>query len=281
MPEARRRKGGAHSKKQVQSYSPQKRTLEKKQAKSKTASANIRLGSDVLYMAVLLAITMLISAGLLQNQLVTLMPQAGQSGVRASLLFVSYFVVLLALSYAAYRHRENALDFYRLRARLSQQEEDASARASAKQTLMSAGLVLSFLVGLRIFSAGWTLFTQEIGWRIGSTADVLALFGSGSVGLILTVVLVVVLAPLVEELVFRGLIQKWLAMRMAPWLSIGLTSLLFALYHLSFWAAPLNIALGICTGYLAKRCQTLYPAIALHLLYNATIVGAAFYLASM
>ena len=276
MQPTNRPRQGAHSKKPASSAKPQKRTLS-----PNTPVASLRLGSDVIYMTVLLAIAMLLSAGLLQNQLIGLMPQAGQSGMRAIILFVVYLIELVALSYCAYRHREKFIDFFRLR--LGASEASASGEESSPYSRTgwsSAGLVLGFLLCLRLFSMGWTLLTDEIGWRIGRTADVLDLFGKTNVGLIVTVLLVVVLAPIVEELVFRGLMQRWLSTHIPTVASIALTSILFALYHLSFWAAPLNIALGACAGYLSQRCKTLYPAIVLHMLYNATLVIAAFYLAS-
>lgn len=278
MQPSNRPRGGAHSKKKPTSRaaaSPQKRSL-KPQAPAKP----LRLGSDVIYMTVLLAIAMLLSAGLLQNQLVRLMPAAGQSGMRALVLFVVYLIELVALSYCAYRHRERFVDFFRMHIGGASSAEGAAEKSGATQGWISVGLVVAFLVGLRLFSIGWTLFTEEIGWRLAGANDVLNIFGKTNFGLVVTILLVVVLAPVVEELVFRGLLQRWLALRLPAWGAIALTSVLFALYHLSFWAAPLNLALGASAGYLAHRCKTLYPAIALHVLYNATLVMAAFYLAS-
>lgn len=282
-----RPRGGAHSKKKHTAVTaiPKKRSLnDNKQplsSKATPSKAPTGLGVDVIYMAVLLAVAMPLSAGLLQNQLVEIMPSAGQSGVRAGVLFLIYLIELIALSYCAYRHREKFVDFFRLRLvkRDSQNKGESQSVMSASNAWLSVCLVLGFLVGLRVFSMLWSLFTQEIGWRIAGAADVVDLFGTTSVGLIITIVLVVILAPVVEELVFRGLIQKWLSSRMSMWFAIILTSALFALYHLSFWAAPLNIALGICTGYLAQKRATLHPALFLHIAYNATLVLAAIYLA--
>ena len=291
MQPTNRPRGGAHSKKKhaVATATPQKRSLkENKQQPSKAAHADAPtgLGVDVIYMTVLLAVAMLLSAGVLQNQIVSIMPSAGQSGVRAGVLFVVYLVELVGLSYCAYRHREKFVDFFRLR--ISKQEaskqgaqekkNDSQGATTLSNGWVSAAYVIAFLVGLRVLSMLWSLFTQEIGWRIAGASDVVDLFGTTNFGLILTIVLVVILAPLVEELVFRGLIQKWLSTRLGMWTSIALTSLLFAMYHLSFWAAPLNIALGVCTGYLAQKRSTLYPALALHITYNATLVLAAYYL---
>lgn len=261
---------------------PQKRKLNDAPVRQTTPNARkqeptkpVRLGVDVLYMTVLLAITMLFSAGLLQNQLVLLMPQTGQAGIRAILLFGIYLVELVALSYAAYRHHENFLDFFRLRIQPGAEEEKPTPAGG-----VSAVWVLGFLIVLRLLSMGWTVLTEDIGWRLKGAADVLDIFGKTNVGLIITIVLVVILAPVVEELVFRGLLQKWISAKTGTVVSIILTSLAFALYHLSFWAAPLNLALGATTGFLAHKCKTLYPAIMLHVLYNATLIVAAFYLAS-
>lgn len=224
---------------------------------------------DALLLSALLILSMAASAGLLQNGIVQLMPSAGQSGIRTILSIIIYGILLLALSFVAYRHHKTFVARYRLKA------EKTAARAAA----ISALLVLSALIILRLFSILWTLITGQMGWAPPQADGLVQVFGNSNTGFFLATLSVVVVAPFVEELVFRGVFQEWMKERMAPWIAILITSVLFACYHLSFWAFVLNLLLGLTTGWLAEKRSTLWPAISLHALYNATLVAAAFYIA--
>lgn len=83
---------------------------------------------------------------------------------------------------------------------------------------------------------------------------------------------VVVAAPLIEEALFRGLIQRLLEQRVHHWLAIGLTAVAFGALHgvesgliLSFWALPL--------GWITWRSGSIRPAVVVHALNN--LVGFA------
>ena len=87
----------------------------------------------------------------------------------------------------------------------------------------------------------------------------------------------VVLYPIVEEIVFRGLIQPFLAKRLHQRWSIFslanvLTSLLFVLAHFinhpPVWALAVLIP-SLVFGYIQERTNNLAAPIALHCTYNA------------
>jgi membrane protease YdiL (CAAX protease family) len=94
------------------------------------------------------------------------------------------------------------------------------------------------------------------------------------------VVLVLGVAPVVEELMFRGVLYTGLARRLRPGIAARLTTLAFVALHLpqlgGYWPGWLFIAL---VGALALRARvatgSLLPAVALHLTYNAGLVLAA------
>lgn len=85
----------------------------------------------------------------------------------------------------------------------------------------------------------------------------------------------VVLAPLTEEIFFRGLVQS-MARRYTggAWPAIVISSVLFAAMH---WATPQAIvpllALGIVLGYTYEHTGRLYRPILIHALFNAVIVA--------
>jgi membrane protease YdiL (CAAX protease family) len=72
------------------------------------------------------------------------------------------------------------------------------------------------------------------------------------------------LVPVVEEILFRGVIQNGFVSRFGPAAGIGLSSLLFAVYHLNPWQAFSALALGALFGWVTHRAGSLRPAITLH-----------------
>lgn len=103
-------------------------------------------------------------------------------------------------------------------------------------------------------------------------ADVLRM---GQWGLLISLIL---WQPLGEELLFRGIIQGQLALLpwgQRSWFKISsanlLTSLAFIalhlVYHPALWAVAILFP-SLVFGYFRERHQSLYPAFALHSLYN-------------
>jgi membrane protease YdiL (CAAX protease family) len=80
----------------------------------------------------------------------------------------------------------------------------------------------------------------------------------------------VVLAPVVEESFFRGLIQTLVASNTRrPWLAIGFSSIFFALVHWSqIETVPAIFVLGLILGYVYERAGALWPVVVIHALFN-------------
>jgi len=90
---------------------------------------------------------------------------------------------------------------------------------------------------------------------------------------ILLVVLAVVVAPLTEEMIFRGLFQTMIRSYLGrPWLAIVVTSVLFAMVHgdLAHWPALFILALGL--GYAYERSGSLFRPIFMHAMFNGLAV---------
>ncbi len=98
----------------------------------------------------------------------------------------------------------------------------------------------------------------------------------------------VLLQPLLEELIFRGGLQGWLAA--SPWarrrfagLSTAnyLTTMLFALAHLvhhaPLWAAAV-VAPSLVYGYFRDRYGRVLPAVVLHAFYNGCYLAIGAYM---
>ncbi len=96
----------------------------------------------------------------------------------------------------------------------------------------------------------------------------------GALGIGLFFVATVIVAPLSEELLFRGVLLPWLARWMRPGAALGWSTVVFALGHLYYGAGVLLIALyGLVFGWARLRTGSLRAPIVLHAMLNgATVV---------
>jgi len=95
--------------------------------------------------------------------------------------------------------------------------------------------------------------------------------GSGIIGL----VAVAVVGPLVEELLFRGVILGGLLSHYRPrWALLG-SAVLFGIVHLNLWQFVPAFGMGLATGWLFVRTRSLWPCVAFHGIYNAAFGFAA------
>ena len=90
---------------------------------------------------------------------------------------------------------------------------------------------------------------------------------------LIIVVSVVVAAPLVEELAFRGVLQGWLCKSLSAPGAILVASVLFGLVHGSTWPDPIPLTLfGIGLGITYQRTRSLLAPVALHASFNASML---------
>lgn len=96
--------------------------------------------------------------------------------------------------------------------------------------------------------------------------------GQGAFGVALLVVMVVVGAPLFEELFFRGLVLRSFAARYNDgWALIG-SAVMFGLIHFQPLQLPALIMFGLIVGYAAQRTGRLGLGMAIHAGFNLTAV---------
>ena len=96
--------------------------------------------------------------------------------------------------------------------------------------------------------------------------------------LALSLLLLAVLAPLVEELVFRGLLYGWLAGRWGKNVGWIVSSLAFAAAHTEPAHIILVFPLGLLFGWLRQRTNSLLPSLVAHIANNGLALVAAAYL---
>jgi len=90
----------------------------------------------------------------------------------------------------------------------------------------------------------------------------------GPVLLCVSTIVVGGLAPLTEELVFRGYIQTRLEQRHGALLAILISSVLFGIFHMDLVHGTFACGFGVYMGILAWRTGSIYPAIIAHAANN-------------
>lgn len=100
-----------------------------------------------------------------------------------------------------------------------------------------------------------------------SYSTVMNALGSESV---LMIVCVCILAPIGEELVFRGLSLRILKKAFPWWFAVALQAVLFGVYHLNPVQGIYATLLGLLLGYTAHRYGSVVPGILLHMAVNSS-----------
>jgi uncharacterized protein len=88
---------------------------------------------------------------------------------------------------------------------------------------------------------------------------------------------IVIIAPIVEELIFRGAIMSGFSRIYHPVFAIFFSALLFALFHLNPWQFPAAFALGLILGWIRIRTGSVLACIAGHAIHNGLVFLSVFY----
>lgn len=77
------------------------------------------------------------------------------------------------------------------------------------------------------------------------------------------------LAPLAEEIVFRGAVLRSLLDKQRPWVAIAISALLFAVAHLNPAQMPHAFMVGLLLGWMYYRTGSILPGMAYHWANNS------------
>ncbi|MBN2393618.1 MAG: CPBP family intramembrane metalloprotease [Anaerolineae bacterium] len=189
---------------------------------------------------------------------------------------------------------------------------------SSAQYVIGIVIEMALAVGALIFmrlekrtvpwrSIGGILRWRWPGWRLVGLSGALAL-GLWMIGVILNLITTVILgytapmppstfprtipeaflllvatviaAPLCEELMFRGYVQRAYERR-SPWTGIVVSGVIFTLYHLRFQGAMALAPVAFALGFVAWRSNSLFPGMLLHAAYNsiasAVLIASSFF----
>jgi membrane protease YdiL (CAAX protease family) len=129
-----------------------------------------------------------------------------------------------------------------------------------------------------IINISYAIFLYQHGFTPPETDVYTKLLGQVTwYTLILNLVLAGMLAPVVEEVLFRGVIFGGLQAHFGKWTSAVLSAMIFSALHFQAYGFFPRFMLGMVLVYLYDKYKSLYPAIALHGLNNivATLIAAS------
>ena len=133
------------------------------------------------------------------------------------------------------------------------------------------GFVVQLFVGLLYLPLFW--WTDLDSSDLDKPARELADKAHGA-GVLLLILVVVIAAPIVEEIFFRGLLLRALERRVGTPVAVVLSAAVFAVTHFQLLQLPALFVFGLVAGHLAVRSGRLGPGIIAHLAFNATAVYA-------
>lgn len=101
---------------------------------------------------------------------------------------------------------------------------------------------------------------------------------SGAVDIVLVFLVIVIIAPIVEELVFRGYLYGSLRPRLPWWLCAVIVSILFGIVH-GQWNVGVDVfAMSMVACYLREKTDAIWSGVALHMMKNLVAFSVLFLL---
>lgn len=100
-------------------------------------------------------------------------------------------------------------------------------------------------------------------------ASILKLFGTDTFSMIKSGLLVVIIAPFIEEIIFRGLLLQTLCKKIGTVFGSLITAVIFSILHFPWQGIIPAFILGLIINGLFIKSKTLWATIGFHILNNA------------
>jgi len=214
-------------------------------------------------------------------------PLARQPGNGRAIAWIVYVVLLITIAYAASAAAgKDPVDllFRYLTAVVSTLGYALLAlpvllilRDQSKRHLLGLHPPVSWPLAIKLAGAvvlADFVFTYLYSWVFVSSSDAaIPSFwdGSRADAFVLNLVAIAVVAPIAEELMFRG-VGYGLLERFGTWTAITVTGVLFGLMHGYLIELPVFIAYGLTLGWLRSRTRSVYPVMLAHGVTNAVAI---------
>lgn len=138
----------------------------------------------------------------------------------------------------------------------------------------SLGLGCIFLLFAFAFNFLWGLFLSL--FKLRAQPELLPLFGKGIAGLILAILAGGVVAPIAEEIFFRGYLFAGLYRLLGLRRAAVLSAVLFALAHILPTSWPPIFVLGMSFALLYEQTGSIWPCVIVHSAMNILALLAAY-----
>lgn len=126
------------------------------------------------------------------------------------------------------------------------------------------------LVAILALNAGWSVVMERFG--LAGQPDIVPLFGEGLTGLLSALLVAAVVAPVAEELFFRGFLYAGLRDCWGLPAGVAISSILFGVVHLTPGVMVPITLMGALLAWLYEATDSLWPPIVLHAAYNGLAV---------
>lgn len=120
----------------------------------------------------------------------------------------------------------------------------------------------------------WVELCKFLGFQLPDETALEIIIKDAGTGLFVSLALLaIILAPIVEEVVFRRVLFAFTSIRYGALIALFLTSAVFALIHLDWKNLPGLFILGMVFQVTTLLCRSLWPAIIMHSTNNTIAMG--------
>jgi len=134
----------------------------------------------------------------------------------------------------------------------------------------SLGAATVLVLAFRFVAGLWSaLFATAAPAALGSSTTRAMQGIYSEYGLVALLLVAAVIVPIVEELLFRGVLLNGLARHMSFWIAAIVQACVFALVHEELTSMPLIMVMGVMAAWVFRRSGGLAAPIALHMFNNA------------
>jgi len=124
-------------------------------------------------------------------------------------------------------------------------------------------IVITFIMTMIILYTGLKIPGYQV------QQDILPFFGDGIVNLVVAGLVIVIIAPLLEEVFFRGFILRTLSNNLGIFTGSILSAAIFAIFHFQLETILPIFILGLIINRMVIKSKSILPAIGFHVFNNA------------
>jgi len=144
-------------------------------------------------------------------------------------------------------------------------EKEPMSYMKGKKVLLNSIIGVLILVPILALTSLLSVFMEEMG---GGEPPTLVGGVDGTADIIYMGIAIVIIAPFIEELLFRGYLFDQIRKKASPMVAILSTALLFALVHFSIATMIPIFIMGVIMGVLRERTGSIIPSLLFHSLNN-------------